>query len=381
MKTRVLYFLLVSSVLLHALSAFAVQDTVTILFGGDAMQHSPQFQWAYDAKTDTYNYEPCFRYVRPYVQAADLSIVNLEVSLGGQPYSGYPNFSCPDSYEKALLDAGFDVLTLANNHILDRGKRGMLRTLDVIGETPNAGAYRDSVDRANRYPLLMTVKGLKVALFTCTYGCNGYTALPPTSVNLIDTAEIRRDLQSATSRQADLRIMYIHWGVEYQLQAVERQRQLARWLAEAGFDVIIGGHPHVVENAEVLEVERDGMKKHVPVIYSLGNLISNQRRTHTNGGVLARVRVYIGSRTATILDGGVRPMRLELDYLPCYVHKGTIRYRQADTTITERQYFLLPTTDYLSGKLPFRLVQEEESALRVFHDNTLNRLSNLPLYK
>lgn len=350
------------------------QETLSLLFAGDAMGHDPQFQWAYNPQTDTYNYEPNFRYVMPYINKSDLAIVNLEVTLGGKPYSGYPTFSTPDSYKDALVNCGFDVIELANNHILDRGKRGLERTLDKVADCPNVGAYRDSADRAERYPLILELQGLRIALFNVTYGTNGFFPVKPNIVNYIDTAQIAADLLSLEGKDIDMKIMSIHWGDEYVTKAIPKQRELARWLANQGFDLIIGGHPHVVEDAEYLTVTRVRDNKEVqvqvPVLYSLGNLISNQRRLNTNGGIM--VKIDIQRDNAEIKN---------VSYLPCYVHKGTISYKKNEKNITEKHFFLLPTTDYLEGKLPFKLDEEAEKALRIFHKNTTERLSNLPVMK
>ncbi|MBQ9339901.1 MAG: CapA family protein [Paludibacteraceae bacterium] len=378
---RTLPLLLLS---LLSLSVFAFRtDTVTLLFGGDAMGHSPQFKWAYRPADGTYDYEPNFRYIKPYIGQSDYSVVNLEVTLAGEPYSGYPNFSSPDAYFHALRGAGFDMYLLANNHILDRGRRGLQRTLSVIGEVANAGVYLDSLDRRSRYPLIEDVCGVRIAFFNCTYGCNGYLPLPPNMVNFIDTAEIRRDLLSIRDSAVDVRVMCIHWGVEYELRATARQRELARWLAEQGFDLIIGGHPHVVEDAEIIQVQNDNGKtiREVPVYYSLGNLISNQRRENTNGGILVAAKLIVKNRLPHSKHNahGKRLITIETSYLPCYVHKGTISYETDGQKKSERQYFLLPTTDYLSGRYSFRLSSSEESALRLFHTNTTERLQNMRL--
>ena len=377
MKTNVLKSILWGTLclVLSVLAApLCAQETVSLLFAGDAMGHEPQFQWAYNPQTGTYNYEPNFRYVQPYIVKSDLAIVNLEVTLGGKPYSGYPTFSTPDSYKDALVNCGFDVITLANNHILDRGKRGMERTLDLVSDCPNVGAYRDSADRAERYPLILELQGLKIALFNCTYGCNGFFPVAPNMVNFIDTAQIAADMRSLEGKDIDMKIMSIHWGDEYVTKAIPKQRELARWLADLGFDLIIGGHPHVVEDAEFLRVTRvrdnNKVEMEVPVLYSLGNLISNQRRLNTNGGIM--VRIDIRRDDASIAG---------VSYLPCYVHKGTISYKKDEKNITEKHFFLLPTTDYLNGKLPFKLDAQAEKDLKVFHKNTTERLSNLPVMK
>lgn len=370
MKIRLLLLFFVCASLVNA------QETLSLLFAGDAMGHEGQFQWAYNASTDTYDYEPNFRYVTQYITPATLAIVNLEVTLGGKPYSGYPTFSTPDSYKDALLNCGFDVFLLANNHILDRGKRGLERTLDQLADIPNAGAFRDSSDRAARYPLVMDVQGLKIAVFNCTYGTNGFRPVAPNMVNYIDTAQIRRDMRSLDGQHIDMKIMTIHWGDEYVLKALPKQRKMAQWLADLGFDLIIGGHPHVVEDGEYLTTTRivngERVEKQVPVLYSLGNLISNQRREHTNGGIMVRVDIRKS-------DAGI----VNVSYLPCYVHKGSISYtRDVDNKrVTERQFFLIPTPDYLNGRFSFTLDAESDANLKRFHKNTTERLANFPLMK
>ena len=116
--------------------SFPLKDStrqyVRLLFAGDAMQHSTQFKWAWDAKNRQYDYEPNFRYLRPYLADADVSVVNFETTLSGKPYSGYPKFRTPDAFLYALADAGFQIFALANNHILDGDKKGMLRTLKKL---------------------------------------------------------------------------------------------------------------------------------------------------------------------------------------------------------------------------------------------------------
>lgn len=338
------------------------QDTISLLFGGDAMCHVPQYQWAYNPTDQTYDFAPCFRYIKPYIEQSDLALVNLETTLAGLPYSGYPNFATPDEYLRDLKGAGFDVMFLANNHILDRGKRGTERTLEMLGTTPSAGAYRDSADRANRYPLIMEVQGLRIAFFNTTYGCNGYMPIAPNIVNFNDTNRIAQDLAAIQDSAIDLRVIYIHWGIEYQLQAVKEQETLAKWLAGKGFDLIIGGHPHVIENA--------GYIGDIPVYYSLGNMISNQRWENCNGGILVRVNIDKANRRI-----------ISTEYLPCYVHKGNLVRREGDEIIKERQYFIIPTTDYLAGKYNFKLAPEDEQALKKFYHLTTERLSNMTLLK
>ena len=153
--------------------------------------------------------------------------------------------------------------------------------------------------------------------------------------------------------------MYIHWGSEYQLRHNAYQKGVAQWLADLGFDLIIGSHPHVVQDFEVLTSE-DG--RQVPVIYSLGNLISNQRWVNSNGGILATVDI----------DRETRKI-ISICHIPVYVHKGSLKNER-------RNYFIIPTNDYLNKQLPIILPSDSlQQDLRLFHKNTIRRLSNLPI--
>lgn len=344
--------------------SFQMKDSarpyIRILFAGDAMQHSPQFKWAWNPADHNYNYEPNFRYLRPYLAEADINVVNFETTLSGEPYSGYPRFSAPDAYFNELVSAGFQVFTLANNHILDGGKKGVVRTLEQLSSYPNLGAYLNPEERADKYPVIFEIDGMKIALFNATYGTNGLTPVPPHSVNYINMEQIRCDIEnSLKDLSIDMRIMYIHWGDEYQLKHNKNQQRMGQQFADLGFDLIIGGHPHVVQDYEVLTAS-DGRR--VPVVYSLGNLISNQRKIHTNGGIVAMVDI----------DRKTREL-IKIHYVPVYVHKGSLMREQ-------RNYYCIPTYDYLDGQLPFTLPNDSlEQDLRLFHNNVLNRIPATPV--
>ena len=343
---------------------FAMKDPsrnyVRLLFAGDAMQHSPQFLWAWNAKEKKYDYEPNFRYLRPYLAEADINIVNFETTLSGKPYSGYPRFRTPDAFFEELVDAGFQVFSVANNHILDGDKKGMRRTLKKLSPYPTIGAYKDTAQRAEQYPLIFHIAGMKIALFNVTYGTNQLIPVWPNCVNYLETEQLELDLKkSLKDSTIDLRIMYIHWGTEYELKHNAFQGGVGQWLADWGIDVIIGGHPHVVQDYEVLTAS-DGRR--VPVMYSLGNLVSNQRWEDSNGGILTTVD--IDCETHKVVN---------IDYIPFYVHKGKLAGER-------RNYYCIPTYDYLEGKLPISLPNDSlEQDLRLFHTNVTNRIPSTEL--
>ncbi len=264
-------------------------EKVTLLFVGDLMQHQGQIDAARIAQG--YDYSSCFEYVKEEISGADFAIGNLEVTLGGKPYKGYPAFSAPDEYLTAIRNAGFDVLLTANNHCLDRGKKGLERTLRLLDSLniSRAGTYATPEERKERYPLLLEKKGMRIALLNYTYGTNGISIMPPNVVNYIDTVIIQKDIETCRKMKSDVIIACMHWGIEYQSLPNGEQKRLTDWLLLKGVDHVIGSHPHVVQP---LEVRRDSVKdKRNLVVYSLGNYISNMSMRRTDGGLMVKMEL------------------------------------------------------------------------------------------
>jgi poly-gamma-glutamate synthesis protein (capsule biosynthesis protein) len=277
------HFLLI---LLASISFAAhAQDTtrISLIFAGDIMGHDSQIASAYDPSTGQYDYIPCLASMRPYIENADIAIGNLEVTLAGPPYKGYPQFSSPDALAVALRQTGFDVLVTANNHSVDRGKKGILRTIRVLDSLgiPHTGTFADGMARLNEYPLILQKNGFTLALLNYTYGTNGIPVPAPGMVNLIDTAQMRADIQKAKRVKPDAIIVFMHWGNEYESLPTREQRRLADHLFGLGADLVIGSHPHVLQP---MEWKKD---KNKLVIYSLGNFVSGQRKRYTDGGAMA----------------------------------------------------------------------------------------------
>lgn len=283
-------------------------DTInsSILFVGDLMQHSTQFKSALACGGGkTYNYDATFEFVKPKVSAATLAIGNLEVTLGGEPYSGYPCFSAPDEYLYAIKDAGFDAVTTANNHCCDRGEKGLDRTLEILdkAKVPSCGTYTDSLSREKRYPLILDAGGIKVCLLTYTYGTNGLPVPKGHIVNLIDKEMMAKDIKKAKTMNADIILASVHWGVENVTKENEEQRELAQWLVDQGVDHVIGGHPHMIQPSTYID-GKDG-KKHY-VVYSLGNYVSNMQRPNNKIGLTITMnfqKVTTNGKSTTTLLG------------------------------------------------------------------------------
>lgn len=341
----------------------AQTDTLRLLFAGDIMGHAPQIKSA-EIGPDQYDYRPCFRYVKPVLEQADLAIGNLELTLPGKgPYSGYPMFRSPDALAVALRDAGFDILVTANNHSNDSRGPGLVSTLETVRNLgfQQTGTFKNQRDRDLFYPLMVYRNGFKIALLNYTYDTNGVPTQPPTIVNLIDTVQIAADLAEARARKPHFIIAIMHWGLEYQVQENADQRQLAHFLIRNGADMVIGAHPHVVQPIKVETVTMpDGTTKSAVVVYSLGNFISNQQKPGTDGGILFQVELLHrkGIPHAEVGDYG---------YLPVwrYVHKDASG---------KSTYFALPVQ-----RLPddLTLPPTAQSALEAFAASVRKRLAGV----
>ena len=258
------------------------------------MSHMPLTDDCYVAETDSYDYSHVLQEAAQQLQLADFAVANLETTLAGGPnYSGYPRFNSPDELAYNIKDAGFDLLCTTNNHTLDKGMDGIYRTLDVLDQAgiPHVGTYRSQEERdANSGIYVADVGGISVAFLAYTYGLNGHR-LPDdqpyaanlfnidyyTSVSQPDYDLLAADLAAAQALDTDLIAVITHWGWEYHTKQNGHQEDLARFLVEHGADLVLGGHPHVLQPYDTITVTaEDGTERQGFVIYSLGNFISNQ---------------------------------------------------------------------------------------------------------
>lgn len=289
--------------LISLLISTASTPEAVILFAGDAMQHEAQLQAALNSSKNhtDYDYSECFTDIESAIKQADYAVVNLEVPLGGAPYSGYPMFGAPDSYAKSLKDAGFDMFLTANNHTLDRRDKGLRRTIRVLDnlEVDHIGTYNDKASRDSILPFIKDIKGFNVGFLNYTYGTNGIKIKENTVVDYIDTTLIARDIDAVRAKGAEIVTVALHWGIEYDLLPNKQQKELADFLTDKCVDMIIGGHPHVIQPME-MRLNKNGKKTFI--VYSLGNFISNMKTDDTRGGAIARVKLKRDTTGVAFVD-------------------------------------------------------------------------------
>lgn len=320
---------------------------------GDVLLHEDVFLGARQAD-GTYDFSRLFRSMKASLSAADIAVADFEGTLGGTPYSGYPYFSAPDAIAAALAQAGFDLVTTANNHAFDRGTKGLVRTATVL-RAAGLGVVGTRTDAADPPFIVVDRNGIRIGFAAYTFETptpddrkriNGIP-LARDAEPLLDTfnpyassADVAADLAAMAAREkamreagADFTIFLLHWGEEYRTKSGAYQRRMAQELSDAGVDCIFGHHPHVLQEAAVVR-SADGAHD-LLVYYSVGNFVSNMLfGTHgtsgkTEDGLVAGITIRRGD------DGKVRVVRA--DYLPIYVYKPIEGGR--------RRHEVVPSTD------------------------------------
>ncbi|MBZ2175969.1 CapA family protein [Schnuerera sp. xch1] len=327
--------------------------TATLLAVGDIMFHMPQIKAAYIPELQTYDFTNAFKYVKKYINSADISIANFETVTCGNEigFSGYPRFNSPIETLIAIKGAGFDILNTANNHSLDQGKKGLINTINYINqhEMNNIGTYKEP----NNSILIEEVNEIKLAFLSYSYGFNGLESTlmedeQSYMINKIDEDIIKEDIEKAKNLGVDSIVVFIHWGNEYEREPSQYQMELGRKMLEWGANIILGTHPHVVQHSDV--VNSNGNDNFI--IYSMGNFLSNQRQAtmgnkYTEDGVMINIELEKNfSDDKTIIK--------DITYIPTWVRK----YKEEEGT----RYEILPIEDFLEDKRLFIQLNNNERA-------------------
>ncbi|MDO8963748.1 MAG: CapA family protein [Coriobacteriia bacterium] len=270
----------------------ATDATITLLAVGDLMCHRDQL-----AKARThggYDFFPGLRAFAPLASGADIAVGNLETTLRTSGFTGYPAFRSPRQYADALKRAGFDVLTTANNHSLDGGRTGVRYTASYLDRIGIAHTGTD-----NDGPAIVERDGVKVAFLAYTYATNGIRSPYAGAVNRLNMTSMRRAIVHARTH-ADIVVVCPHWGTEYSSVPEARTRVMARALIDAGADLVLGSHPHVVRPIEKY-------RGHY-IVYSMGNFISAMAKPRTDLGIAVRVVITKRAGVAGVASLKVIPV-------------------------------------------------------------------------
>ena len=270
-------------------------NTATISFTGDLMVHQQQMDDALLKGGGAYDFDYCFAPIRNYLRGSDYTIGNLETTFPGNPslYSDFPCFGAPDAFGAALKNAGFDMVTTANNHSLDKGTDGLVHTLEVLDSfgIAHVGTYRTQEERDTVF--LKNINGITFAFISYTYSTNGIP-VPDDKEYLANVmneqdshAKLFADIRAAKELNPDFVIVLPHMGDEYRPAPQQKYIDLMNDMCAAGADIVLATHPHVLQPMQFMEVnDKDGASRRCFVAYSLGNFISSQRDNATDAGII-----------------------------------------------------------------------------------------------
>ncbi|NRG54056.1 CapA family protein [Streptococcus suis] len=253
-------------------------NSVRIMAHGDLLYHLPILRGA-EQPDGSYDFSENFTYVKPWIEQADFAIADFEGTISPDvELAGYPLFNAPAIVANNIHDAGYDLVDLAHNHILDSHLSGLVSTVNTFRDAgvDTVGVYAEG-NRATAPLYIREVNGIRIAVLAYAYGFNGMEALLSQEeydayLSDFDKEKMRAEIERA-EKEADITIVMPQTGVEYQLEPTEEQTGLYHQMIDWGADIVLGGHPHVVEPAEI--IEKDGQRK--LIIYSMGNFLSNQR--------------------------------------------------------------------------------------------------------
>lgn len=331
--------------------------SASLLACGDVMAHMPQLKAQYNAATKEYSFDNNYKYVKKYIKNADLAMANLETTLCGDDvyaYSSYPTFNTPDALADSLKNVGFDLLSTINNHSFDMSSLGVERTLSTLKKKGFDTVGTREKESDDEY-VIENVNGIKLGITAYSYGeiKNGTKYLNGIKVsdekndlmNVFDISDVDTAFNTIYStvkkyqKDTDMQIVIIHWGDEYSRTPSKFQTELAQKLCDAGVDIIIGSHPHVVQPVETIK-STDG-KQETLVVYSLGNYISNQRREvlsmYTEDGLMVDIDIEKkGDNEATVK---------KVKCIPTWVDK----YQNGSKTV----YEIIPIADNILEKASY----------------------------
>ena len=319
------------------------------------MCHNRQLKSAWNAQDQSYIFDDYYTHIAPFIQSYDFAFGNLETVLEAPgDYSGFPHFNSPKSFSAALKNAGFDLLTTANNHIYDRGFDGISSTAATLfqQQVPYTGIHAQSGESNVQ---LHAVQGFSVCILAYTQHSNrSPSASRSYAVNLYSEAQAKADIQSARQQGAEIVIVSLHWGTEYSRTPSQTAQAQAKMLLQSGADVVVGSHPHVLQPMEWVDwTDEDGHSHRGLVAYSLGNFIHNQVEPYTDAGMILQLIFARDALGKAVLQSA--------SYVPTYRQRKDV---DGDGLM---EYRVLPIGDVLDHPERYREVSQSER-------NTLQRI-------
>lgn len=336
-------------------------ESITMVSVGDIMFHDSQIQ-STESHPSGYFFEDSMALIKPYLEGADVAIGNFEsTSTPSSDYRGYPTFNSPVETLDAIKNSGFDILSTINNHTLDSGRQGVIDTYNAVVERDMI-PLGTKIESSQESLKNIEKDGIKLGFLAYTYGFNGLDPyLSPEEheymVSSIDEEKMEKEIKSSVELDNDFTIVMIHWGDEYQTTPSEEQRDLAHKMVDWGADIILGSHPHVVQEHEMID---DSF-----VIYSMGNFVSNQRLEtlddiETERGLMIQFTLEKNFETD-------KKIIRSINYEPLWVNKYPIDGVDFHEVI--------PTKAFIEGEITPKVPDGSKERIQSAHDETMIRVN------
>lgn len=338
---------------------------VNIMATGDIIYHMVTYINNFDEESGKYDFSSFYNKMKPYIDSSDIMIGNYETTSNpNRLYSGFPTFNTPPESIEYLKNIGFDVLSTANNHCIDTGVEGIISTIDIMDQNniKHFGTYKENIDRG----IIIEKNNIKIGFLGYSERFNGMDSLVSKEekfmISPFNIEEIKKDIDILKNKGANFIIIYPHWGNEYVFEPSDFQKLMKDELLEAGADVILGSHSHVLQPTVYDEINNE--KKFT--IYSMGNSISNQRREWmkrdgTETGVFVNIKI-------TKKDSEDKAVLENIDLIPTYVN----RFKDDRGKFI---YEVVALKDYIEGGI-YRDTIDESTKKRV-DDNYNNAIKIL----
>ena len=330
-KTAILIFLFIY--------AFAKSQSVSFIAVGDNLIHSKIIEAGYIESNKTYIFDDLYANFSEKIASTDIKIINQETILikDSKKYSGYPNFGSPFEIGEAVKKAGFNIISHATNHTLDKGEDGILDSIEFYSKFDDIAllGIHNSQDDSEMISIVKK-NGVKIAFLNYTYGLNGHK-MPKDKEYLVDLLDdsdkIVRSLKSA-KKNADFIVVLPHWGIEYTHTPTKSQKDMAKFFADNGADMIIGTHSHVIQPLEFIASDDN---RSVPCFYSLGNFISNQDQPVRMLGAMAKFEIIKDENTTWIKNIEAVPI---ITHIQRYSQDFSVYFLQDYPVILEQTHRL-----------------------------------------
>ena len=330
------------------------EKKISIVMVGDCLIHPPIYVDAY--KNGKYDFKPMLTYIKPIISKYDLAYYNQESILAGTKnfkVSGYPQFNSPQEVGDAFLDAGFNLVSLANNHTLDKYEKGVKSSVEYWrGKNVYWTGQALSEDERTKNIKVEEKNGIKYAFLSYTTQTNGL--LPPKGkeylTNIYSDEKAKKDID-LIKEKVDVILVAMHWGVEYQTSGISsEQKAIAKYLSSLGVNIIIGAHPHVVQPAEYID---DTL-----VIYSLGNFVASQSNNTGATAVEKATGLMMSANIIKTTDSKTGKSTIK-------ILDPTARFTYAYKTASKTNYKIIPYSELNNNLLPNYKTQYEKLKKRM----------------